>query len=101
MSKNVWCRHYRAPAYHDTCEIGIEFQSVRDTTLRPFGLPCTEPQHAHLCPSRESYTDEEIAEQEAQITAFITGIHDLSERRTDKCPHCGKQITTMKQVGRC
>lgn len=93
-----WCRHYRAAAHHDTCKLGIAYASL---ACPPLQRPCYTPGNAALCAGYEPQTAEEIAEREQWISQAVAAFARLVARESDTCPHCGRQITSMRQVGRC
>ena len=98
-----WCRYFTG-IQNETCEAGVDYMSVRDTTGPGMAKwPCTRANVGVVitCPLFEAYTQAEIDERDRQLAEAIKGITDLESRKSDICPHCGKQIVSMKQVGRC
>ena len=98
MNNERWCRHYQGAAYHTACKRGILYASFRDSFVR---WPCINAEYAHECTSREDFTAEEIAEEERWINEVVSAFEALVAHKSDICPQCGLQITTMRQVGRC
>lgn len=97
-----WCRHYPNGGMGDNthCNLGIEMCALRDESVRPFRFPCYTAGAEHLCVKYEGYTAEEIAEDERKIAEFIGKLEALIAGKSKECPHCGKQIEEMHQVGR-
>lgn len=99
----LWCRHHRG-IQHDTCEAGVNYMSVRDTTGPGMAKwPCTTANQGVViaCPLFEAYTQAEIDERDRQVSEALDGMAKLMSRETDVCFQCGKQITAMSQIGRC
>ena len=94
------CRHFNG-IYNDTCEAGISYDSVRDTSTRPYHLPCfKEDGCAERCQHTSYLTDAEVEAKEREISQFVTAfLTELAEGKT--CPHCHHPIEGRKQVGRC
>lgn len=101
MANKAWCRLYTGIANSDVCEAGIEYQSVRNRDQRPHRWPCTSPELRDTCAAYECWTDKEVAETERAVAQFVEAVNALSRGESDTCPHCGQQITSMRQVGRC
>lgn len=96
-----WCRHYRSMGDFTHCKIGIEMQSLRDTSVVPHAFPCFTVGAEHLCAKYEGYTAEEIAEEKRQIGEIFLKMNAVMSRESEDCPHCGRLIQSMDQVGRC
>ena len=95
---NDWCKHYRAMAFNDTCEIGIAYESVRANKTPGLPFPCVSREY-HTCPAAVYPTPEECAAHDAEIAAFVTKF--ATDLESDICPHCGQKIEHWKQIGRC
>ena len=94
MASREFCRHFPAGGLmHPRCELGIDMQSLVDTSIRPYRHPCYDPNVKHLCASHEHYTDAEIAETDAMIAAFVNGLNAFSSGAARVCPTCGGAIT--------
>lgn len=94
------CRHFTG-IQHDECEAGVNYISVRDSNL-PLDagrFPCFGK--GGVCAKYERRTPEEIAETESKILDAIKHLFDFESRVSDACPHCGRQVTELRQVGRC
>lgn len=103
MANKDWCRHYNGiPS--KVCLAGIEMETVRRD--RTDGQPgrnewaCLDESARHLCASWAAYTQVEIDETERKVAQFVQAMNDLSERKSDVCPHCGKSVVSMRQTGR-
>ncbi len=92
-----WCKHYRAMSEHDTCEIGIEYKTVRDTNHKAL-FPCWE-QGPTTCASAVYPTPEETAAHLAEIGVRLRQFQ--TDLDNDICPHCKTPIVQWNQVGRC
>ena len=57
------CKHFTGTA-HKRCEAGVDYKSVRDTTVNPYRLACFEADLS--CDKREYPSEEEIAAAEAR-----------------------------------
>lgn len=94
-----WCRHFTG-IQNDTCKAGITYMDVR-TNDSPARFPCVDTGCRHLCAKFEPFTAEEIEEDERRVVATLAHLNDFMHRRREDCPHCGKHVESMKQVGRC
>lgn len=101
-----FCRHYPSMgiAFNDICNAGVEMITTADKSQGAIGrLPCFNPAIKHRCAKHESYTAEEIAERERAIADVMRRL-DAAAGWTlvgTTCPHCGKGIDRMEQVGEC
>lgn len=103
MANKEWCRHYAGLERGKTCEAGVEMDTVITKAPQKPGIvwACCYEEARHLCPAFEHYTAEEIATSEAEIIAFLERFTALNSGQTNICHHCGKEIESMRQVGRC
>lgn len=101
MANKEWCRHYTGALSNTSCEAGVEYDAVRDTTQKPFHLPCTDPAVRDRCVSFEAYTDDEIAKHNRAITGWMQHLADFGEKKRSDCPQCKQEVTQLVQVGRC
>lgn len=95
------CRHFNG-VQNGTCEKNIKYMDVRQ--LHPDRMatfPCTDPDTQHICSLWEPHTAEEIKEVEDRATNAVKGLIDFEQRKTEGCPHCGKHVTRLEQVGHC
>lgn len=99
MNSDKWCRHFNG-IQNPECKAGVKYADVRIETERPYSLPCHGEQEVCSCVKYEPHTPEELAAFEEQFSLAMRLLNAFAERETDICPHCGKQVTTMKQVGR-
>jgi hypothetical protein len=71
------CIHFRG-IQHETCEAGVALDSVKDTSATPYEWPCLRTRSGRPCAtSCEKYqapTAEQIAEDEAKISALVARI---------------------------
>ncbi len=91
-----FCNNYQAKAYHKECKKGIAYASFGGARE----LPCWNEKIGG-CDLAEYPTPEQIAEREARILQFMDGMRKFTVHETDICFHCGKQVTSLRQVGRC
>lgn len=103
MSNEHKCRHFTG-VLKRTCEIGIEYKSIKDNSVRPYRLICCDADSRVPCVSYEPYTAEEIAERErvtseqlALVIAAMTKIKEINGKRrgirgTIDCPKCGRPL---------
>lgn len=94
------CRHFTG-IQHTECGAGVNYISVRNNSLPLDGgrFPCFGIGGG--CAKYEPHTPEELAETERQMQAAIKNLFAFQSRESDTCPHCGKQVTALRQVGRC
>lgn len=97
------CRHFTG-IQNKTCEIGIEYESIKDKSGSPFRWICYEADSCVPCASFQPFTDEEIAEQERildewlkHMSAAMTKIKEINGKRrgvhgTIDCPKCGAPL---------
>lgn len=98
----MFCRHFTG-VQNEICEKDISYADVRE---RPpeggmYRFPCTNPDYRHNCALWEPYTIEEIEQRDREYTDAMTSLITFMEHDTDICPHCGKQVTRLQQVGHC
>lgn len=98
-----FCRHYPRGGMGDNthCTQGIDMQGLRDTSTVPHRFPCYTVGAEHLCTKYESYTAEEIAEDERQTNEALKKFEALWTRTSEECPNCGAHVERMDQVGKC
>ena len=92
-----FCNHYQAAAFNKVCKKGIQYSSFGSAQE----LPCWDETKSSKCPLAEYPTAEQRAERERWIAGKIEAMMNFSEHKTDICFHCGKQVTSLKKVGRC
>jgi len=99
MSKE-FCKHYRAMALHDTCEIGIPYKNVAKNKTDGPGVEfsCWSSEYK-TCPHAVYPTEEEIQQENARIGEIVKQF--FSNLNSDICPHCKQPIQEKKQIGRC
>ena len=99
-----FCKHFRSMGSFDTCQIGIAYDDVRDTTTRPHQWPCFADGSLHSetvkCEHCVYPTPEEEAAEQAEVNAFIERLRKLDSGELQKCIHCSAPITRLNQVGR-
>lgn len=98
--KNEWCRHYSGIGNSKTCDAGVEYESIKDTSAVPYRWHCINADSAVPCALREDYTPEEIAEQKRRAAAFLAGLVAFWDGEIDACPQCGEKVESARQVGR-
>jgi hypothetical protein len=87
-------------ADHDQCNVGVNYREVRGEAA--FSYPCIyHEMQGGYCKQFENYTEKEIAESEAKIKLFIERLNNLQSGKSNTCPHCGEQITSMQKIVRC
>lgn len=94
-----YCRHYRAMAHYDTCEIGVNMMDKRSGD-KPYRFPCHNPAARNLCELAEEYTPEEIEARQRVVRERVEQLKALIAGESRTCVHCGQEITSMRQVGR-
>ena len=62
--RRLRCRHFNG-MINDTCNVGVEYISVRDTSTAPYGYPCFS-EGSLLCEHKQLYSEEELLAQDAQ-----------------------------------
>lgn len=98
--KNDWCRHYSG-MMNKACDVGVEYDSIKDTSVIPYRWHCIHADTAITCPLREEYTAEEITEQKREAAEFLTGLVAFWDDEGDECPQCGEKVESAEQIGRC
>lgn len=92
------CRHFNG-LIHDACKVGISYMSIYQTVNGKREWPCLGK--CGGCDKFENWTEQELQEQEAEIAAFLNNLTSFEQRRSEDCPHCGKHVDSLQQVGRC
>lgn len=100
MNSDKWCRHFNGIQY-TYCRAEVKYADVRNEAERPYRLPCHGEQAVCSCEKYDPRTPEEIAETEREFQAALKHIDAFAEHESDTCPHCGQQVTALRQVGRC
>lgn len=100
MANKLWCRHYRALTSFEECKAGISYKEVR-IGKGPYSYPCLDRRVLEECSHFESFTEEEIAAEEAAISEFVEHMNRLEKRETDLCPYCGTPIVSLHKIVRC
>lgn len=98
--KNEWCRHYSG-MMNKSCDAGVEYDSIKDTSVVPYRFHCIHADTAVPCALRAEYTPEEIEERHRQIAAALTRFASFLGGESDECPHCGTTIESAEKIGRC
>lgn len=101
MSKNEWCRHYNGIGNSKACESGVEYESIKDTSVVPYRLHCIHADAMVKCPKRELRTKEDIEEAKKQIAAALTRFAAFLDGTSDVCPQCGEKVDEAEEIGRC
>lgn len=102
MANDKWCRHYSGVGNGPTCAIGVPYDGVRSTDVRGnYTWPCYDPVVRSCCGKFESFTQEEIAEDDRLTALFLEELNKLNARETEECLTCHAHIERMQQVGRC
>lgn len=97
--KRDWCRHYNGIGNSKTCDAGVEYESIKDTSVVPFRWHCINADTAVPCALYAEYTPEEIAEQKRRAAEFLVGLVAFWDGG-DECPQCGATVEDAQQVGR-
>lgn len=100
LDSDKWCRHYSSMWDNKACDAGVEYISIRDTSVTPYRWHCTDEDAMVKCPKRELHTPEEIEEQHRQIAAALTRFASFLDGG-DVCPQCGATIESAEKIGRC
>lgn len=96
------CRHFNG-IQNDTCRAGVDYETVKDKTRRPVGLPClARDSCSSVCPKHEAQTAEDVAawnrevsESFSRITLVRAAIVKATNKarqvsgRLNPCPACG------------
>lgn len=94
------CAHFNG-MINKTCKVGVQYESVRDDSARPFRYPCLDTGDGHgaiACPKAEYPTREQVIEREEQHRAYI---REWSRKLEENiCPECDQPMTKV-QIGRC
>jgi hypothetical protein len=92
------CRHFTGVGL-GTCAAGVSYQSVKDTTVRPYRFPCSSPDSATRCAFAHYYTADELAAQEQEMDEAARRMAD--DLKHGRCPECHQPVERRVQVGRC
>jgi hypothetical protein len=95
------CKHFTG-IMDDVCEAGVRYDDVRETSTRPYRLPCLDPElpcGARALPTR-SEAEADRAETDAsfeRIRKALAAIREAAGGRrgvggTIACPNCGGRL---------
>jgi hypothetical protein len=98
-----FCNHYPPGGMcHGLCQKGVVFSTVKvNQEGKPTTFPCFDVSAQSACALAEYQTPEQVAEEDARVVEFINKLKAFMARETDVCLFCGKQVTSLQQVGRC
>ena len=65
-SSDNWCKHYNG-TMNETCKVGVKYDSIKDTSQKPYRWICTDLDATATCPSCARKTLEEIAERKKYL----------------------------------
>lgn len=90
------CKHFTG-IQNDKCAIGIEYDSVRDESMRPFRWPCLDEPCATTCARKEPITAKEETEDRERLAVMLKKIGIAYEAIVASgirsgsipCPACG------------
>lgn len=96
------CRHFTGLPLIDLnpplCKAGIDYDTVRDETVRPYRWPCMSLDAATVCQKVDRYTQAEAEQRGREVEARLL---ERAERRSNGlCPTCGESMRE-RQVGKC
>lgn len=94
------CRHFNG-LIHDQCEVGVTYMKVFQDVRGRRQWPCLCPKISQSCAKFENWTDEELAQHEAELAAFLNNLTAFEQRKSEACPQCGKHVDNLRQIGRC
>lgn len=94
------CEHFNG-LMNKVCKAGVAYDDVKDTSTRPYGIPCLREHITELtnCEQQKFLTDEEAQAQEAEIRARAQARVDREQ--AGFCGQCGAKVGKKVQVGRC
>jgi hypothetical protein len=99
MLKLGKCIHFNG-IQHGACGAGVAYDSIRDTSHRPFRLPCFANEGcATACAQYRDPTAAEVAADQAKWDAAM----ERMRRRAalGQCAQCGAAVDELEQVGPC
>lgn len=81
------CVHFNG-TMNDTCEAGVRYEDVRDTSTKPYSLPCIQKYNTAgaKCDKCQMPTAEQIAESDAEMKKIM---EDMTKARAAIVAHCG------------
>jgi hypothetical protein len=93
------CLHFNGFYQHEECRAGVNYTTVKDETVSPFGYPCFKDRPCSTtCTKAEFMTEAQAKQSEAET------LERLAERRrkldANICPVCDQPMT-KRQVGPC
>lgn len=100
LQSDNWCRHYSG-MMNKACDAGVEYDSIKDTSVVPTRWHCIHADAMVKCPKRELRTKEEIEEEKRQLAAWFTRFAAFESGESDACPQCGETVESAEEIGRC
>jgi hypothetical protein len=93
-----FCIHYPngGMGMNKVCKRGVTMKE----TVSDKDAPCWTDE-VKTCQFAEYPTPEQIAEREKRLAEKLEGMGKFMQHKTDICFHCGKQVLSLRQVGRC
>lgn len=103
------CQHFTG-LMNGACKAGVVYETVTLTHEKvvydpPYSstrsIPCI-PSHNYrgaICPKFVQVTRESAEQREAQVNAEVAKF--FGDLAAERCPRCGRESITKKQVGRC
>lgn len=97
------CRHFSGLPLiglnPPTCRAGIDYETVKDASARPFKWACLSPDCTMVCDKRVFYTREEAEARRREVNESVRRY--LGKINDDICPVCDGKVTRQNQVGPC
>lgn len=97
------CKHFSGlpliPRNPPTCRAGVNYDTVKDASARPYRWACTDPGCAVTCGKRELYTLEEATAKRQRARGSVKEY--LAKIAANVCPICQADVKRQKQVGPC
>lgn len=95
------CIHFNGLS-HQFCKAGINYESVKDRTQRPYKIPCVKNtvMHGSHCSLQQFRTDEEVEKEIKEIENISViafgALSIISTRKENngiiECPKCGGKL---------
>jgi diaminopimelate decarboxylase len=64
------CRHFTG-IMNESCNVGVVYSTIKDTSERPFRYPCLDSECSSLCALVSYFTEEEEKQREAETIEIM------------------------------
>lgn len=96
------CEHFNG-LRNETCEAGVKYLDVRDTSQSPYAFPCLkreeDPTSTVTCDKAEFLTDEQAQQRADEIYARARA--RMQRQAEGFCGRCDRKVERTRKIGRC